>query len=133
MKPTPPSEFERNCADAAGAPDVYGAPMIRTQMDKGDWAVLGFLALIWGGAFIALVQALVFLPREVDIPESGTVQLDLQSERQGGSLAVQVPEEDEGASPAGTDEGRDASCRGVDRLTKSPCEAAGRGAACPSG
>jgi len=26
--------------------------MIRTQMDKGDWAVLGILALIWGGAFI---------------------------------------------------------------------------------
>jgi len=52
MKPTSPSEFERNCADAAGAPDVYAAPMIRTQMDKGDWAVLGILALIWGGAFI---------------------------------------------------------------------------------
>ena len=52
MKPASPSEFERNCADAAGAPDVYGAPMIRTQMDKGDWAVLGILALIWGGAFI---------------------------------------------------------------------------------
>ena len=52
MKPTSSSEFERNCADAAGAPDVYAAPMIRTQMDKGDWAVLGILALIWGGAFI---------------------------------------------------------------------------------
>ena len=52
MKPTSPSEFERNCADAAGAPDVYAAHMIRTQMDKGDWAVLGILALIWGGAFI---------------------------------------------------------------------------------
>ena len=52
MKPTVPSEFERNCADAAGAPDVYGAPMIRTQMDKGDWAILAILALIWGGAFL---------------------------------------------------------------------------------
>jgi len=52
MKPTVPSEFERNCADAAGAPDVYGVPMIRTQMDKGDWAILATLALIWGGAFL---------------------------------------------------------------------------------
>ena len=52
MKPVEPSEFERNCADAAGAPDVYGAPMIRTQMDKGDWAILATLALIWGGAFL---------------------------------------------------------------------------------
>ena len=52
MKPVEPSQFERNCADAAGAPDVYGVPMIRTQMDKGDWAILGILALIWGGAFV---------------------------------------------------------------------------------
>src|SRR3954462_1454944 len=52
MKPTLPSEFERNCADAASAPDVYGAPMIRTQMDKGDWTILVMLALIWGGAFL---------------------------------------------------------------------------------
>ena len=52
MKPVGPSEFERNCADAAGAPDVYGVPMIRTQMDRGDWAILGILALIWGGAFV---------------------------------------------------------------------------------
>src|SRR3954452_17638628 len=52
MKPTLPTEFERNCADAAGAPDVYAAPMIRAQMDKGDWAILVTLALIWGGAFL---------------------------------------------------------------------------------
>jgi len=52
MKPTLPTEFERNCADAAGAPDVYGAPVIRTQMDKGDWGILVTLALIWGGAFL---------------------------------------------------------------------------------
>jgi drug/metabolite transporter (DMT)-like permease len=52
MKPTVPSEFERNCADAAGAPDVYGTPMIRTVMDKSDWLILITLALIWGGAFL---------------------------------------------------------------------------------
>lgn len=52
MKRVEPSEFERNCADGAGAPDVYTAPMIHTQMDKSDWAILGILALIWGGAFV---------------------------------------------------------------------------------
>jgi drug/metabolite transporter (DMT)-like permease len=52
MKPVQPSEFERNCADAAGAPDVYVAPMIRTVMDKSDWTLLATLALIWGGAFV---------------------------------------------------------------------------------
>ena len=51
MKPVQPSEFERNCADAAGAPDTYVAPMIRTQMNGRDWLILGILALIWGGAF----------------------------------------------------------------------------------
>jgi drug/metabolite transporter (DMT)-like permease len=51
MKPVQPSEFERNCADASGAPDVYGEPMIRTQMNGRDWLILGSLALIWGGAF----------------------------------------------------------------------------------
>ena len=52
MKPVEPSEFERNCADAAGAPDVYRTGMIRTVMDKSDWALLATLALIWGGAFV---------------------------------------------------------------------------------
>src|SRR4051812_31779901 len=52
MRPTVPSEFERNCADAAGAPDVYGTHMIRTVMDKSDWLILITLALIWGGAFL---------------------------------------------------------------------------------
>ena len=62
MKPTFPSEFERNCADASGAPDVYGAPMIRTQMDKGDWAILVTLALIWGGAFLFIGVAVRHVP-----------------------------------------------------------------------
>jgi drug/metabolite transporter (DMT)-like permease len=52
MKATQPSEFERNCADAAGAPDIYAAPMIRTTMNGRDWAILASLALIWGGAFV---------------------------------------------------------------------------------
>ena len=52
MKPLRSREFESNCADAHGAPDLYGAPMIRTVMDKGDWAILLVLAVIWGGAFL---------------------------------------------------------------------------------
>ncbi len=52
MKPVEASEFERNCADAAGAPGVYRSSMIRTVMDKSDWAILVTLALIWGGAFV---------------------------------------------------------------------------------
>lgn len=45
------SDFERNCADAAGAPDIYPAAMIRSQMNRSDWTLLIALALIWGGAF----------------------------------------------------------------------------------
>jgi drug/metabolite transporter (DMT)-like permease len=52
MKLAEPSEFERNCADGAGAPDVYSPHVIRTMMNGRDWAILGALAAIWGGAFI---------------------------------------------------------------------------------
>jgi drug/metabolite transporter (DMT)-like permease len=51
MKPIEPSEFERNCADASGAPDVYETPVIRSQMNRSDWLILVGLAVIWGGAF----------------------------------------------------------------------------------
>ena len=62
MKPAAPSEFERNCADAAGAPDVYSAPMIRSQMNGADWAILLTLALIWGGAFFFISVAVHSVP-----------------------------------------------------------------------
>src|SRR3954466_7508868 len=62
MKPVEPSEFERNCADASGAPDVYGQPMIRTQMNGRDWLILGTLALIWGGAFFFIGVAVRHVP-----------------------------------------------------------------------
>jgi len=62
MKPTLPTEFERNCADAAGAPDVYGEPVIRTQMNGRDWAILGILAVIWGGAFFFIGVAVKHVP-----------------------------------------------------------------------
>src|SRR3954464_4887740 len=62
MKPVQTSEFERNCADAAGAPDVYGKPMIRTQLNGRDWLILGSLALIWGGAFFFIGVAVRHVP-----------------------------------------------------------------------
>jgi drug/metabolite transporter (DMT)-like permease len=62
MKLVAPSEFERNCADAQGAPDVYRAPMIRTVMNKNDWAILAVLALIWGGAFVFIGIAVRHVP-----------------------------------------------------------------------
>jgi drug/metabolite transporter (DMT)-like permease len=62
MKRVEPSEFERNCADASGAPDTYVAPMIRTQMNGRDWLILGTLALIWGGAFFFIGVAVRHVP-----------------------------------------------------------------------
>jgi drug/metabolite transporter (DMT)-like permease len=62
MKPAASSEFERNCADAAGAPDIYRQAMIRTVMDKSDWAILVTLALIWGGAFFFIGVAVRHVP-----------------------------------------------------------------------
>jgi len=62
MKPVEPSEFERNCADAGGAPDVYRAGVIRTQMNGRDWAILGTLAVIWGGAFFFIGVAVRHVP-----------------------------------------------------------------------
>src|SRR5438309_10668997 len=62
MKPVEPSEFERNCADASGAPDVYRTGVIRTQMNGRDWLILGSLALIWGGAFFFIGVAVRHVP-----------------------------------------------------------------------
>jgi drug/metabolite transporter (DMT)-like permease len=62
MKRVEPSEFERNCADAGGAPDVYDVPMIRTQMNRRDWLILIVLALIWGGAFFFIGVAVRHVP-----------------------------------------------------------------------
>src|SRR3954454_21395835 len=62
MKRTDPSEFERNCADAAGAPDIYRTTVIRTVMNRGDWLILGVLAVIWGGAFFFIGVAVRHVP-----------------------------------------------------------------------
>lgn len=62
MKPVDPKSFERNLADAAEAGEPYPIPMIRSQMNRGDWLVLLFLALIWGGAFFFIGVAVRHVP-----------------------------------------------------------------------
>lgn len=88
MKRIEPSEFERNCADAAGAPDVYTLPMIRTQMNRSDWLKLVMLALIWGGAFLFIgiavryVQPLTYVWLRLSIAAAGLwIYVHLRGER----------------------------------------------------
>jgi drug/metabolite transporter (DMT)-like permease len=54
--------FARKARDAAIEPGVYPKPMIRTQMNGRDWAILGGLALIWGGAFFLIGVAVRHVP-----------------------------------------------------------------------
>jgi drug/metabolite transporter (DMT)-like permease len=51
MKPIDAKAFERKAAEAADEPSAYRLPVIRSQMNRSDWLILGVLALIWGGAF----------------------------------------------------------------------------------
>jgi drug/metabolite transporter (DMT)-like permease len=51
MKPVDPNAFDRKQAEAAPAQAAYPVPVIRAQMNRGDWTILLLLALIWGGAF----------------------------------------------------------------------------------
>jgi drug/metabolite transporter (DMT)-like permease len=62
MKPIDPHAFERKDAEAAEAPEPYEIPMIRTQMNRGDWLILGILAVIWGGAFFFIGVAVRHVP-----------------------------------------------------------------------
>src|SRR6059058_1255903 len=90
MKPVESSEFERNCADAAGAPDVYVTPVIRAQMNGNDWLILGVLALIWGGAFFFIgvavrhVQPLTYVWLRLTIAASAMwIYLHFKGEKLG--------------------------------------------------
>ena len=51
MKPIDPTAFDRKQAEAAALVTGQDAHMIRTQMNRSDWLILGTLAVIWGGAF----------------------------------------------------------------------------------
>ncbi|HEX2802500.1 MAG TPA: DMT family transporter [Sphingomicrobium sp.] len=57
MKPLDRQMFERKVADASGAVDGDGRHVIRTQMNRSDWAILVALALIWGAAFFFISVA----------------------------------------------------------------------------
>src|SRR5438067_4763354 len=51
MKPIDPQAFDRKQAEAAPLISGQDAYVIRAQMNRSDWLILGTLALIWGGAF----------------------------------------------------------------------------------
>ena len=51
MKPIDPQAFDRKQAEVAAPIDAHDPHVIRAQMNGRDWLILGFLALIWGGAF----------------------------------------------------------------------------------
>jgi drug/metabolite transporter (DMT)-like permease len=44
--------FERKQREASPVPTGHSAAMIRTVMNRSDWAILLILAVIWGGAFM---------------------------------------------------------------------------------
>jgi len=62
MKPIDPQSFDRKQAEAAKPLAPQDAHMIRAQMNGRDWLILGFLALIWGGAFFFIGVAVRHVP-----------------------------------------------------------------------
>lgn len=77
MKPVDPQSFDRKVAEAAPSDAAYPAPMIRAQMNRGDWTILLVLALIWGGAFFFIgvavrhVQPLTYVWLRLTIGAAG--------------------------------------------------------------
>jgi drug/metabolite transporter (DMT)-like permease len=62
MKPMDPHAFDRKQAEAIRATAAQDAHMIRAQMNRGDWLIMGVLALIWGGAFFFIGVAVRHVP-----------------------------------------------------------------------
>src|SRR3954452_692747 len=62
MKPIYPNAFERKAAEAADDRSLYVPPVIRSQMNRSDWLIIGVLALIWGGAFFFIGVAVRHVP-----------------------------------------------------------------------
>ncbi len=54
--------FDRKPREAQATAIGDAKPMIRTQMNRRDWAILGALALIWGGAFFFIGVAVRHVP-----------------------------------------------------------------------
>lgn len=55
-------DFGRKARDAVPVASGYPAAMIRSVMNGRDWAILGVLALIWGGAFFLIGVAVRHVP-----------------------------------------------------------------------
>jgi len=55
-------DFGRKARDAKAGTIGYPVPMIRSMMNGHDWAILGVLALIWGGAFFLIGVAVRHVP-----------------------------------------------------------------------
>jgi hypothetical protein len=49
MKPIDPLAFDRKQTEAIAPAAAQDAHVIRAQMNRSDWLILGLLALIWGG------------------------------------------------------------------------------------
>jgi drug/metabolite transporter (DMT)-like permease len=62
MKPIETEAFDRKLAEAVVPTEVHKTSMIRTQMNRSDWLILGILALIWGGAFFFIGVAVRHVP-----------------------------------------------------------------------
>jgi len=62
MKPIEAEAFDRKQAEAAAPLPRDDAHMIRAQMNRGDWLILGTLAVIWGGAFFFINVAVHHVP-----------------------------------------------------------------------
>jgi drug/metabolite transporter (DMT)-like permease len=62
VKPIDPKSFEHRLAPAACAVECDAVPTIRAVMNRGDWLVVGVLALIWGGAFFFIGVAVRHVP-----------------------------------------------------------------------
>ncbi|WP_206367461.1 DMT family transporter [Sphingomonas sinipercae] len=54
--------FSRKLQDAAAATAGYPVPMIRSVMNRADWAILLFLAIVWGAAFFFISVAVREVP-----------------------------------------------------------------------
>src|SRR5438132_1473493 len=62
MKPISSEAFDRKHPEAAKPVSRHDAHMIRAQMNRGDWLILGTLAVIWGGAFFFIGVAVRHVP-----------------------------------------------------------------------
>jgi drug/metabolite transporter (DMT)-like permease len=62
MRPIDSQAFDRNRAEAAPAAAAQDAHVIRAQMNRSDWLILGVLAIIWGGAFFFIGVAVRHVP-----------------------------------------------------------------------